>query len=159
MIFDGTERVEAPAEFSDATRFLPINSNMQAFITSLSSFAFVTVLFVGAAACVAGTLVVCRRARLDVLYDRVRSRLHVGWGLRSVLSLLSLSMLTIVATWLLGAVDPATYLAPGPAALVYSALLLSMPVYAVAMPGGRQRAEPVDRAEESRARDEARRAA
>jgi hypothetical protein len=76
-----------------------------------------------------------------------------------VLSLLSLSMLTIVATWLLGAVDPATYLAPGPAALVYSTLLLSMPVYAVAMPGGRRRAEAVDRAEEPRARDEARRAA
>jgi hypothetical protein len=159
MILDGTGRLEAPAEFSDATRFVPINSNMQAFTTSLSSFAFVTVLCVGGAACVAGTLVVCRRARLDDLYDRIRSRLRVGWGLRSVLSLLSLSMLTIVTTWLLGAVDPATYLAPGPAAVVYSALLLSMPVYAVAMPGGRARAERVDGAHESGARDETRRAA
>ncbi len=141
------------------THFMPITTSMLAFITKVSSFAFVTMLCVGAAACVAGTLWVCRHAPCRALYDRARSRLRIGWGLRSVLSLLSLSILTIVATWLLGAVDPATYLAPGPAALVYSTLLLSMPVYAVSMPRGRRRTEAIDRADESRAGHEARRAA
>lgn len=99
-----------------------------------SPIVFVSLLCLGAAACIAGTFILVQRMRLDRVLDRVQARLGLGWGTRSILSMLSLSLLAIGATWLLGAIDPATYLAPGPAALVYSVLLLAMPIYAVSMP-------------------------
>lgn len=99
-----------------------------------SPIAFVSLLCLGAAACTAGTLVLVQRLRLDRVFHRVQSRFQLGWGTRSFLSLLSLSLLTIAVSWLLGAIDPAAYLAPGPAAFVYSAIVLAMPIFALAMP-------------------------
>lgn len=106
-------------------------------LLAASSFVVVGTLCVAAAACTCAALFVCQRFRLDTLYDRVQARLNLGWATRSFLSLLSFSLLAISTTWLLGAIDPAAYLSPGAATLVYSALLLAMPLFAVMMPAER----------------------
>lgn len=124
-----------------------------------SSFSFVAILCGGSGVAVFGTLMLCQRARLDRVYDRAMASLNLGWAAKSVLSLCSLSLLTMVATWLLGAVDPAKYLSPGTAAFVYSALMLGMPVYAVVMPTSRAKGQGTQVGEGSATDREARQAA
>lgn len=122
-----------------------------------SSFVFLGLVCLGAAACVATSLVLVRRLRLDRAYERAASALNVGWATRSTLTLVSLSMLCMGLTGLLGAIDPAAYLSPGQAVLVYSALLLAMPLHVVVMTTDVRRESQDERA--SRTNEENRRAA
>lgn len=108
---------------------------MQSFTLSAASpFLFVGTLCVGAATCTCVALVLTRRFRVDAVYTRAHACMSMSWVARSAVSLVSLTLLAIAATWLLGAIDPALYLSPTNATLVYSALLLAMPIHAMAMP-------------------------